>query len=89
MVSRASANIHSQSQLKQTQTTDSDGPLVTAVDGHYELLVEHPFDSTIKRMSTVWQFIPEDTEHDASNYDLTVCEYPLPLPLNSFCLLFW
>ncbi|PVG04086.1 hypothetical protein CPB86DRAFT_792829 [Serendipita vermifera] len=53
MVSRASANIHSQTQLKQTQTVDSDGPLVTAVDGHYELLVEHPFDSTIKRMSTM------------------------------------
>ncbi|PVG04087.1 putative Na+-transporting ATPase ENA-1 [Serendipita vermifera] len=72
MVSRASANIQSQTQLKRIHTTESDAPLAGSVDGHYEMLVEHPFDSTIKRMSTVWQFIPEDTQHDPADYDLIV-----------------
>jgi Na+-exporting ATPase len=30
------------------------------VDGHFELVVEHPFDSTIKRMSTVWQHVSDN-----------------------------
>ncbi|KAG8792939.1 hypothetical protein FRC16_011214 [Serendipita sp. 398] len=42
------------------------------IDGHYEMLVEHPFDSTIKRMSTVWKFIPENANDDRGDYDLVV-----------------
>jgi Na+-exporting ATPase len=30
------------------------------LDGHYELLVEHPFDSTIKRMSVAYKFFPSE-----------------------------
>jgi P-type Na+/K+ transporter len=78
IVSRASANIQSQNQLKRIHTTESDAPLTGSLDGHYEMLVEHPFDSTIKRMSTVWEFIPEDTQHDPADYDLIVCEYQMP-----------
>ncbi|KAF9022152.1 potassium/sodium eff [Hymenopellis radicata] len=42
------------------------------IDGYYEMLVEHPFDSTIKRMSTAWKFIPEDPSADVSDYDILV-----------------
>jgi Na+-exporting ATPase len=35
-----------------------------ALDGHYELLVEHPFDSTIKRMSVAYKFIPSDESRE-------------------------
>jgi len=73
--SRASANYHAQqseNQLKRIHTAQSDAPPVGEIDGHYETLVEHPFDSTIKRMSTVWQFIPENVNEDPSDYDLIV-----------------
>lgn len=73
--SRASANYHSrqsENQLKRTNTAQSDGPVHSEIDGHYEMLIEHPFDSTIKRMSTVWQFIPENVNEDPSHYDLVV-----------------
>ena len=50
------------------------GVLTSAqIDGHYEMLVEHPFDSTIKRMATAWKFIPEDTSADAKDYDILIC----------------
>ena len=32
---------------------------VAGVDGHYELIVEHPFDSSVKRMSIAYKFVPE------------------------------
>ena len=73
--SRASTNYQarqSENQLKRIHTAQSDGPVVGEIDGHYEMLVEHPFDSTIKRMSTVWQFIPENVSEDPSDYDLIV-----------------
>jgi magnesium-transporting ATPase (P-type) len=73
-ISRASENIQSQTQLHGVQTAQSDGPLLGDIDGHYEVLVEHPFDSSIKRMSTVWKFIPEDVKSDPIDYDLIVCK---------------
>lgn len=44
------------------------------IDGHYEMLVEHPFDSTIKRMATAWEFIPEDPSAEAKDYDILICK---------------
>ncbi|WVQ82803.1 potassium/sodium efflux P-type ATPase, fungal-type [Cryptococcus sp. DSM 104549] len=35
-------------------------PLVAGVRGHFEQLVEHPFDSTVKRMSIAYRFVGED-----------------------------
>ncbi|TIB89490.1 potassium/sodium eff [Wallemia mellicola] len=32
------------------------------VEGHFEMIIEHPFDSSIKRMSTAWKFV--DTKGD-------------------------
>jgi len=74
VVSRASATIQINHQLKRVASGQSDGPLFGQIDGHYELLLENPFDSNIKRMSTVWQFIPEDTSNDPADYELIVCE---------------
>ncbi|KAG8802546.1 hypothetical protein FRC17_006393, partial [Serendipita sp. 399] len=77
VVSRASANIQTQNlarqseqQLNRIHTTHSDVDSLPLIDGHYEMLVEHPFDSTIKRMSTVWKFIPEDGRDHGNDYDL-------------------
>lgn len=58
--------------LDRIKTAQSDAPAFSDINGHFEMLVEHPFDSTIKRMSTVWQFIPEDPRDDPANYDLIV-----------------
>ena len=35
-------------------------PVTADTRGRYELIVEHPFDSTIKRMSTAWRLYPHD-----------------------------
>lgn len=86
MVSRASENIQLRTQelgLQRTRTAQSDAPYLGEIDGHYEMLVEHPFDSTIKRMSTVWQFIPEDSNNDPAQYDLIVRTSALLLALYS------
>ncbi|KAG8805027.1 hypothetical protein FRC17_005769, partial [Serendipita sp. 399] len=75
IVSRASTTIQarqSDNPLNRVQTAQSDGPPVVSIDGHYEMLVEHPFDSTIKRMSTVWEFVPENVHGDPEGYDLIV-----------------
>lgn len=75
MVSRASENVQarrSELQLARTHTAQSDGTSVPIIDGHYEMLVEHPFDSTVKRMSTVWEFIPENDNDGSADYDLVV-----------------
>ncbi|KAG9056423.1 hypothetical protein FS842_010757 [Serendipita sp. 407] len=79
MVSRASANVQTQNlarqsdhQLNRVHTAQSDNDTLPMIDGHYEMLVEHPFDSTIKRMSTVWKFIPENANDDGGDYDLVV-----------------
>ncbi|KAG9056424.1 hypothetical protein FS842_010758 [Serendipita sp. 407] len=75
IVSRASANIQArqlETPLNRVHTAQSDGPPAIDIDGHYEMLVEHPFDSTIKRMSTVWQFNSEYTQGEQDDYDLVV-----------------
>jgi len=36
-----------------TRTSENGGAKKVAMDGHYEMVVEHPFDSSVKRMSTV------------------------------------
>ncbi|EJD55236.1 potassium/sodium eff [Auricularia subglabra TFB-10046 SS5] len=72
VVSRASANVVARAEankLQRVKTAESDVPRA-AIDGHYEMLVEHPFDSTIKRMSTVWQFVPQDEHEEPTAYDL-------------------
>lgn len=86
VVSRASTNYQSRQAelaLQRTRTAQSDGPITTELDGHYEMLVEHPFDSTIKRMSTAWQFIPEDSGSNPADYDLLVCEWNVAPASNS------
>ncbi|ODN73715.1 potassium/sodium efflux P-type ATPase, fungal-type, variant [Cryptococcus amylolentus CBS 6039] len=40
-------------------------PLVFGVKGHFEQLVEHPFDSTVKRMSIAYTFHPADSSPSA------------------------
>lgn len=47
-----------------------------SINGHFELIVEHPFDSTIKRMSTVWRFIPNGDQENPEDYDLLLCMFP-------------
>lgn len=33
-------------------------------DVHFELVIEHPFDSTVKRMSTAWKLVSADGQSD-------------------------
>ena len=61
--------------LEKVKSTESDITR-TPINGHFELVVEHPFDSTIKRMSTVWQFIPNDDQDSAEDYGLLLCMSP-------------
>ncbi|WRT63192.1 potassium/sodium efflux P-type ATPase, fungal-type [Kwoniella shivajii] len=35
-------------------------PPIAGSRGHYEQVIEHPFDSTVKRMSIAYRFIPDD-----------------------------
>ena len=58
--------------LERVKSTESDIARAP-INGHFELLVEHSFDSTIKRMSTVWEFIPNDDQENAEEYDLLLC----------------
>ncbi|EOR00553.1 hypothetical protein E3P92_04153 [Wallemia ichthyophaga] len=40
------------------RTKKEDHPAPKAdVDGHFEILIEHPFDSSIKRMTTAWKLV--------------------------------
>jgi Na+-exporting ATPase len=39
-------------------------PPVAGIKGHYEPLVEHPFDSTVKRMSIAYRFVPDDRSEE-------------------------
>lgn len=63
--------------LNRKQTAESQGmervnstasehgkPRGAPLTGYYELLVEHPFDSTLKRMSTVYRFHPHEGSED-------------------------
>ncbi len=47
-----------QSPLARVNSTRSDRPQTAVFDGHYEQLVEHPFNSTVKRMSKAYRFVP-------------------------------
>lgn len=53
----AAAEQHALSPV-QSRASDHGAAIKTkvAMDGHYEILVEHPFDSNVKRMSTVWKY---------------------------------
>ena len=66
--------------LERVRSTESDVARAP-INGHFELVVEHPFDSTIKRMSTVWQFIPSDDQENSEEYDLLLCTFPSTLVL--------
>src|SRR5258708_16503886 len=68
--------------LERIRSTESDVTRAP-IDGHFELIVEHPFDSTIKRMSTVWRFIPNGDQDNPEDYDLLLCMFPSPLILRS------
>lgn len=51
--------------MQRTNSTYSANEKAVPLDGHYKLVVEHPFDSTVKRMSTAWKFTKDDgTEND-------------------------
>jgi Na+-exporting ATPase len=51
---------HVKHHLTRTSSVRSDKPVVAGMKGHYEQLVEHPFDSTVKRMAIAYIFHPED-----------------------------
>ncbi|TIA86769.1 hypothetical protein E3P99_03578 [Wallemia hederae] len=38
------------------------------VEGHFEMLIEHPFDSSIKRMSTAWKFVDAQGQDDSKEH---------------------
>ena len=63
--------------LERVRSAESDVARAP-INGHFELVVEHPFDPTIKRMSTVWQFFSTD---DQEKYDLLLCTFPSALVL--------
>lgn len=60
--------------LEGVRPTES-GVARAPINGHFELIVEHPFDSTIKRMSTVWQFLPNNDQEKPEDYDLLLCTF--------------
>lgn len=50
---------HSKNPLQRMHSVASyHRPPVVGMDGHYEQIVEHPFDSTVKRMSIAFKFVP-------------------------------
>ena len=52
---------HAHASLARTQSVSSaHRASVAGHAGHYEQLVEHPFDSTVKRMSIAYRFVPDD-----------------------------
>jgi Na+-exporting ATPase len=73
-MSRTSANylMAPEINLERVKSTESDVARAP-INGHFELIAEHPFDSTIKRMSTVWQFIPDEGQEGPEDYDLLLC----------------
>ncbi|TIA99512.1 hypothetical protein E3P96_02904 [Wallemia ichthyophaga] len=38
------------------------------VKGHFEMLIEHPFDSSIKRMTTAWKFVDAQNADDSKQH---------------------
>ena len=45
--------------LTRQPSRASHRPPVAGVSGHYELIIEHPFDSSVKRMSIAYKFNPD------------------------------
>ena len=76
-MSRTSENhlVPPEIKLERIKSTESDA-VRAPINGHFELIVEHPFDSTIKRMSTVWRFFPNDDRNNHEDYDLLLCMFP-------------
>lgn len=59
------AEAHQPPALQRAGSTYSANEKAVPLDGHYKLVIEHPFDSTVKRMSTAWRFVKEDgTENE-------------------------
>ncbi|KAK8844789.1 potassium/sodium efflux P-type ATPase, fungal-type [Kwoniella newhampshirensis] len=57
---------HSRPQAGRTESIrsgHSNRPLVAGLRGHFEQLIEHPFDSTVKRMSIAYKYAPEDGQN--------------------------
>jgi P-type Na+/K+ transporter len=81
-MSRMSADflVRQEIKLERVRSTENDVARAPS-NGHFELVVEHPFDSTIKRMSTVWQFIPNDDQGNPEDYDLLFCTFSPTLVL--------
>ena len=50
----------------------SQTPKSKTVRGYYEMLCEHPFDSSIKRMSTAWIYHPSVYDEDRSDAHVLV-----------------
>jgi len=51
---------HARHNLTRTTSVRSDKPVVAGLRGWYEQLVEHPFDSTVKRMGIAYVFHSDD-----------------------------
>ncbi|WVF66526.1 potassium/sodium efflux P-type ATPase, fungal-type [Kwoniella sp. CBS 6097] len=51
---------HSLTRVQSAQSGHSARPLVAGTQGHYEQIIEHPFDSTVKRMSIAYKFVPDN-----------------------------
>ena len=67
-------NLVPEIKLEGVRPTESDIARAS-INGHFELIVEHPFDSTIKRMSTVWRFLPNNDQENPEDYDLLLCTF--------------
>ena len=70
-------------EIKLMRIRSTGGDVIRApINGHFELIVEHPFDSTIKRVSTVWQFITNHDQEQARKHDLLLCMLPSTMILD-------
>ncbi|KAL7412608.1 hypothetical protein BDY24DRAFT_392075 [Mrakia frigida] len=49
----------------ETRNSEHGASKKVAMDGHYEMVVEHPFDSSVKRMSTVWKYVDSQATEKA------------------------
>ena len=60
---------HTKHNLAKTASSVSrvSRPPVAGIDGHYQLVLEHPFDSTVKRMSIAYSFIPDNGSPDSAH----------------------
>jgi len=58
---------HEKIPLNRTASRSSGKPIVAGMNGHYEQLVEHPFDSGVKRMSIAYKFVPDEGSSDKAH----------------------